>query len=557
MQAARRLYLYAMSGITLAVVGVGLATLLDVLIAGSGLLERTYVVTSAREQLSLAVAMLGVGIPVWAVHWWLIQRGMAPSRPDRDAERGSPIRALYLTLLLLITLVIWVNGAIGLIQGIVASQIPSIQNYAFVDPVSSASSGAVGLLIWLYHGLVRRKDLRAGRVSGAASWIPRLYLYSVALGSLLVALGSLSAVVRYALVPVPFDEGYLFWQALQSGIAVIAWGLVWFGHWRYADHIVGSDGWRGAAERESRTRVAGFIATIMATSAMSLILFALAVQEALTPLVVERPDGIEPVRAVMAAVISAVPWAVAWWAHARGLRREPMASDPLRALHQDRLESHGVAVVALAIGATGLGWLAGLAIDIVLGGTRTSGGFPGIWSPELIFWLPAAIVGLVAWAAHWRRVLARRHRDPADEANSAIRRAFLYLTLAGALIVALASAALILYRIFGTAIGAGLGGNAVSALSTPLGALAASVAVLAYHGLLLRADQARRAVQPGEVEPQIVVGPGSMAEEAVAAQRTRRQGFELVGPADADLDAALAAARAALPPGIEIVEAGA
>jgi hypothetical protein len=409
---------------------------------------------------------------------------------------------------------------------------------------------------WLYHGLARRGDLGAGPVTGAASWIPRLYLYGVAFGALLAALASLVTVVRYA-IGAP-DEGevpetYFLWVTVQSGISVAAWGLVWFGHWRYADGIVRSEDWRGSAERESRTRVAAFVATIIATAAMSLVFLALAIQEVLSPLVVERAGGAGPLRPIAAAFISALPWLVAWWAHARGLRREPMALDPLRALHQDRLMSHGVAAVALAIGATGLGWLLGLGIDVALGGSRTSGGFPGIWTPELTLWLPAAVLGLFFWARHWRNVQARRLADPAGEANSTIRRAFMYLTVAGALIVALATAALILYRLVGTLLGAYAGGNPVSELSTPLGALIAAVTVLAYHGLQLRADQASKPASDGEAAP--AVEAVSMAIPGESDDVPARRTLQLVGPLGSDLDAALAAARAALPDGVSLEEA--
>ena len=561
MQAARRLYLYVMSGITLGVIAIGLATLLDVVITGTGILEHPFGNSGGtRQGLSQAVAMLGVGLPVWAVHWWIVQRGLAEDRPERDAERGSPIRAAYVTVVLLVTLLIWVNAASTLVLGLVVAQMPALRDYTYLDPVSSAAWAVVGLAIWLYHGVVRRGDLRAGPVSGAAAWIPRLYLYGVALGSLLAALASLGTVVNYAIGTRPTGEGYIgedvyfLFGAIQSGIAVIAWGLVWFGHWRYAERIVRSAGWRGEAERASRARVAAFVATIMATAAMSLVFLALAVDEMVWPLIGERPPDVEPTRLIAAAFLIAIPWLVAWWAHVRGLHREPMASDPLRALHQERLVSHGVAAVALALGATGLGWVAGLAVDAALGGDRTSGGLPGLGATDLSFWLPATVLGLLVWALHWRRVLARRLADPAGEANSTIRRAFMYLTVGGALIVALATAALILYRVVNTVLGEALGRNAVSELSTPLGILLAAVVVLAYHGLQLRADQARKpAVPVGDAVAAVDAAPAELpvARDDAAARRT----LHLVGPFGSDLDAALAAARAALPDGVSLEEA--
>jgi hypothetical protein len=214
--------------------------------------------------------------------------------------------------------------------------------------------------------------------------------------------------------------------------------------------------------------------------------------------------------------------------------------------------SHGVAAVALAIGATGLGWLLGLGIDVAFGGSRTSGGFPGIWASELTFWLPAAVVGLFFWAQLWRTVLARRRADPAGEANSTIRRAFLYLTLGVGVVVALASAAVILYRLVGTILGADLTGNAVSELSTPIGAAVMAAIALAYHGILLRADLRLRPVEARKAAPEEAAGAAEMGEAAPVATAARRS-LELVGPEGADLDAALAAARASLPDGFDLV----
>jgi hypothetical protein len=168
------------------------------------------------------------------------------------------------------------------------------------------------------------------------------------------------------------------------------------------------------------------------------------------------------------------------------------------------------------------------------------------WTFELARWLPMAVLGLGIWTWQWSRVLERGRRDPHGESNSTIRRAFLYLTLAVSLVVALASAALILYRLVGTVIGANLEGNAVSALSTPLGALVLAGIGLGYHGFLLRGDMALRPVEAAAPEPSPVV----LAGAPTGVRRT----LELVGPEDADLDAALAAARAALPEGVRLEE---
>ena len=557
MQAARRLYLYVMSGITLAVIAAGLAILIDVILTGSGILQHPYdQYTSRREQLSQAIAMLVVGVPVWAVHWRLIERGMAPSRPERDAERGSTIRAIYLTLVLVVTLAVWVTGAGALVQYLIASADRTLTSTSYVDPVASVSMMVVGLIGWVFHVLVRRRDLSGDPVSGPAAWIPRLYLYGVSLAALTLAIGALQEFARGTIAPVEFDQGYGRFQVIESGVGAVATALVWLGHWWYVTRLAGGDGWRAADERVSRTRLAAFILTVVAATGFAVFATAGFVQGLLAPAIGRLPyDSSEATRLAFGSLAGAIPWTIAWWGHLRWLRREPAVADPLRALHQVRLLTHGMAAVGLTLGAVGLGWLLGLGIDIVFGGERMTDPNRLPWTFELAQFVPLAVLGLGLWAWQWSRVLARRRLDPEGEADSTIRRAFLYLTLAGSVVAALIGATLILYRLVGTIIGANLTGNAVSALSTPIGALIMAAVLLGYHGTLLRADQALRpAVVPAAV-PAVAVPAGSAA--AVAAGAGSRRTLELVGPEGADLDAALAAARSALPDGVRLEEPGA
>jgi hypothetical protein len=544
MQAVRRLYLYVMSGITLAVISYGLVLLLRVVFDGLFPDPPYGDGDSARQQLSQAIAMLGVGVPVWAVHWWLVQRSLRPDHPERDAERGSGARAVYITFVLFASLVAWVIGGIQVLQWAAASamRVPSDSYYA--DPLGGATLGAVGFIVWLYHGLVRRRDLAAGPVDGTAASVPRLYLYGVAIGALWAVLMALETAI-FALLPLYPDSSdvsrlpYLVGLAINGG----AWALVWFGHWTYANRLAREDGWRGSEERVSRTRLVAFLVVIIAAAAMTLSRVASAIGAALDPLLPDPPNYIadpaylpDPAAAILAPLLIAVPWAIVWFAHTRALRREPAATDPLRALHQARLVSHGVAAMALAMGAIGAGWVVGFVIDLLFGGQRATG--PDASTYELGQWLPATLVGLGAWWWFWRAVRARRRSEPVDEANSTIRRSFLFVTLGVALVAAIAASALILYRLVGVLLDAGIGGNLASELSTPLGTLIVAGAVLAYHGLALRADQ--KLAKP------------DVPDEPVGTAALERRALVLVGPA-ADLDAALAAARAALPAGVEIV----
>ena len=117
MQTVRRLYLYLMSGISLGVLLVGLIILLSTVFhaAGLGLGERAGGEPD-RQALSLAAALIVVGLLVWAVHWLLVERSLRPDNPRHDEERAAAERALYLTLVLAALLVFGVLAGIELLE---------------------------------------------------------------------------------------------------------------------------------------------------------------------------------------------------------------------------------------------------------------------------------------------------------------------------------------------------------------------------------------------------------------------------------------------------------
>jgi predicted enzyme related to lactoylglutathione lyase len=503
MQTARRLYLYAMSAIALGVFAFGIALLIEAVLANAGILEaQAYLGASTRERLSQAIAMVAVGGPVWAIHWWLAQRGRGAGRPGADAERRSPIRAAYLTLVLTVSLLVWAGSVIEVVRAVIAPYLDLPSDFGPFGGAGAVGRLLVAFAVWLFHAWIRRSDLLDGEVSGAAAWLPRLYLYAVSLGALTAALSAIGALAPLLVAHRAEPDGYIRISILEDATSVVVWGAIWFLHWRYARDVADADDWRGSEERGSRTRLAAFVATITVSSYFTVSALARLGRAFLLPALVSDAAGQSGFSSVweMASVevVSLVPWAIAWWLHARWLQMEPASAEPARALDVDRLGDHAVAAVGLAFGGIASGWLIGLAVDLVFHGARTTAaggyldGFGSGWHFELGTWLPNAIVGLAVWAAWWRNIVQRRAADPEGEANTTIRRAFLYLTLAVAIVATLGSATLLLYRVVGSVIGAQLGGDTVSEISTPLGAVIAAAIALAYHGLLLRRDLALR-----------------------------------------------------------------
>lgn len=556
MQTVRRLYIYLLSGITLGFLVFGLITLLQVILAQLGVGQGTLIGPEgddwARQQLSLAAALIGVGLPVWGIHWWLAERSLDPKRPNAEDERGSTIRALYLTVVLVVLLGFGAFAARDLVREIVSGLLPQApENYYYGSaPAASLATLLVTAAAWGYHVAVRRRDMGRGPLEGAAVWLPRVYVYGATLVALLITLQTLGDVARYAgetLWPPAADpnvDNYRSYGLADSLSLFVVWAFAWLGHWWYAGRLVSASGWRAAGERGARLRLAFFVAVILAGAFSVVRLAGEALRAILVPVfgatdaIGDDLDGTDLLRAVAIALVSAVPWAVAWWLHQRRMHEEALqADDPSRAVVATRLDLHAVALVGLAFAAVGTGWLVGLLIDVLLGGSRMVSG-SGFWRAELANFVPYAILGWIAWAWTWRQAALRQAADPMAEAGSMVRRSFLMIVLAASIVSGLGSLAIVLYRLFGSLLGANLSGNSVSELSTPLGALIVAVAVALYHGLALRRDLGLRATAaPVPAEP-------------VAAQRR----LVLSGPPGSDLDGTLEALRSGLPAGYRLDE---
>jgi hypothetical protein len=245
-------------------------------------------------------------------------------------------------------------------------------------------------------------------------------------------------------------------------------------------------------------------------------------------------------------LVALLPWLGAAWHGRRQLLDEAHRSnDPGRAAAALRLDRYISSAVGLAFGAVGFGWLLGLAIDALLGGNRMALS-PDGWRFELGSSLPNAVLGLALWAWRWWEVSGARGMNPVAEASSRIRRAALLGILGVSLTVGVAALAVILYRLFGNALGIGVPGSLASELSTPAGALIMAAAIALYHGLLVRADARLRTVAVAEA-PVPALAPFQPGADRVITKAERR--LRLVAGSPAELDAALAAARSALPPG--------
>ncbi len=543
MHTARRLYVYLLTGVGVAVLAWGLTLLLTALFDAIGLgAASTFADPQQlnRERLTLATALTVVALPVWLIHWTLAERSVRPERPDAEVERSSAMRGLFFALGLGIPLIFAAGAAQRLIQALILALTNASQD--FYSPGGDLALLIVSGAVWAYHLRTRLRDWARGPMERAGAWLPRTYLYLavfVGLLTMLFALTGLVDLLRSAVVePAPRDFGDARWWAgtLAAGVSTaIVGGAVWIGHWWFADRLRADPGWRGASERPARLRLALFVAVLIVASA-AVLGYVGSAARVLIDAVLGLPPDAQPVPLAVSSLLSAGIFGVAWWLHARWLREESDVGS--RALTAWRLDAYPLALVGLAFGAVAIAALLGLMIEALFGANDVFiGGDQRL--RQFGFWVPFAVLGSALWVWEWSRIGRRHAADPAIEGTSAVRRAALLLVLAVSVLAAVAAMGVILYRVFGTLFGIELSANVAGELSVPIGALIVAAVVAAYHGLAVRRDQQLRAAAAADfpVEAPVPIGMTLFAPR---------------GAVGGDIDAVLERLRSELPEGYRL-----
>lgn len=555
MQTVRRLYVFLMSGVGLAVASFGLVQLLTLVldqIAASGGSVISGDRADVRDRLSLALSMIAVGTPVWLIHWWFAERAARQGMAGAVAERSAALRAFYLALVEFITLVVALFAASSAIETLFRQVAGSPQEYGrtFSD---SAALAVVGVMGWGYHAWIRAGDELMGELRGPAAWLPRLARYALAfIAGLMLCLGAAELIELFLRALVGRGDiisGQTWWIApVASGVGKVAVGVVgWCGLWVFSSRLLVAIDWRAASERRSAVRevylglgvAVGAAATLVAASGglAALLRWAIGVDPS--------PDPARLVQDVVAPSISSIPFTLAWWfSRSRLLGEATGIGDGTIVAAARRRANFLPALVGIAFGGAGAAWVLGLLLDVVLGGVRTIVAGRDAWGSELSMYAAFAIVGIPLWLWQWAAALRRRSAAPDVEGTSTERRAYLYLVIAGALISSISAAALIVYRVFGIVLGATVPASPVSDLSTPIGIAVVASGIVAYHALALRTDVRLRAT--------LVVAPAEVASASEGAVGASEVTVVVSGPPGADPDSVVAIVRDRLPAGYGI-----
>ena len=172
----KRTYLYAVLGIALAVMLIGLTDIARVALerVADIFRSRSYVSDDMRTELSWALALVIVATPVFLVHLGLVRRTLhGPAAAVAD-ERACASRATYFFIVLIATGAIAGMRLVDLLETLIGTA--AFGQRAWEVGAAAAGSIVVGSA-WLGHAWARRHDLRVAPRHTAGDWLTRGYLY--------------------------------------------------------------------------------------------------------------------------------------------------------------------------------------------------------------------------------------------------------------------------------------------------------------------------------------------------------------------------------------------
>ena len=434
----RRLYLYAVTFVSLLVVLWGVIGLLRSVFAGAE-------IGGGVSRLAGALSLILVGVPVFLIHWTLAQRYAL-----KDAEeRSARLRAFFLYGSLLALLVPAVQNFLALLNRAFLAALSQPVFGAMVGGGQSLSDNLIAILLNIavaaYFYTVLMADWRAAPLGEGYADTRRLYRYLWMLYGLAMLVFGVQQVVGYLLETWQL-HGTGMYLLLANGLALLVVGIpLWVFAWgRIQRSLV------ELAEAQSLFRLVVLYVLTFIGMGVTLVSSGL-VLDGLLRLVFGGTgfavSGIAGLLGEISMPLSLViPFGILWAYYGRILAAEMNAlpDEPHRA-ELKRLYHYILSLAGLVATFVGLQMLITFLLDALLSQQV-------LWGSALRQNLAAALstlaIGLPLWIFAWRPMLreAAAEGEAGDRARrSMVRKGYLFLVLFAAVLGIMFSAGVLLY----------------------------------------------------------------------------------------------------------------
>ncbi|MCP4139917.1 MAG: hypothetical protein GY755_06450 [Chloroflexi bacterium] len=412
MKTIQRIYLYAVSLISMEVVLWGMIGLTRSIFSNPG--------SGGVSQLSEALALILVGVPVFGIHWWAGQR----SANKDEEERSSGVRALFLYAVLLGLLIPLSQNGLAVLNRLVTNIFDIPSSRALIGGYQSLSDN---LIAALFNGLVAfyflnilKKDWLEVSNKAALTLTRRIYRYIWVLYSLLMAIAGVSQILRYIFSLASVSSSYentLF----ANGLALTLVGFpLWVWAWKVAQ-----DALSDPVEKNSLLRLG-----MLYFFSLSGVLFVLSttgvILNEFLQMLFDRNTFANFFIEIDEPLAIAIPLGAVWAYYGHWLQRDLAAlpNAPRRAaLH--RFYYYILSAIGLVTAFIGLSLLLSFIIESALATSVYK-------SNRLAESLATLFVGLPLWLYTWRPLQTKAlstDEDAEQARRSIIRKIYLYLAI--------------------------------------------------------------------------------------------------------------------------------
>ena len=486
-QPVRLFFQYALAFGLFIIFTVGIAGLL------SRILDTANIVNADQSSLASNLAFVVVGGPLLAgIIIWLRK-----SISQNPSDGHGPVPTLFATLAATISLLVFMTSAIAALHNLI-----NADQFAGVSAAKAIVWGSAWLIVLkISNSVIPKNDFRIQYFVGSAI---------TALASLIALIQVLSGVFSALLLQKMFlvNQPLLLVSPvnpLEIGLGTLAIsGALWFYYWiRNANTIKSDTLWLGYV------LIAGVGGSlILAITSLSVSLYQVLVWffgEPYNQKIAEHFAGIPLSLAVASAGL------IFWWYHKSLLPTNSERNDIQRTYEYLMAAisliasaiGNSIVIVALIEASTSQAILAGSsAINTLLGAATV-----------------IAVAGPIWWH-FWNRIQKVAKSSPESEHGSPIRRIYLFLLFGVGGVVAIISLITIVYQIFNSLLGSGLGANTLNEMRSAIGILASTGIVAAYHWEIYRHEKDVEVFKAPVIANILIVGPKNLDLIQTIAQTT-------------------------------------
>ncbi|MHB8085017.1 MAG: DUF5671 domain-containing protein [Dehalococcoidia bacterium] len=473
MSTVRRVFFYILALITLGILAAGVINLLslsfDTIISNFTLAK----VGDIRGQLSLGIAMIVIGCPLWLLFWGTIQRQAGRS----SEEYGSALRAFFLNFVIIVS----AFSALFALDGLVVWLMGGLQAEEF------SSNGAAIFItagaIWYYHWRLSRTE---GHPTAIAKTLWRWYAYILAAAGLVWLSVGIVQIVNAAFIALPIWQGDIvrtsFWNnGSRSSLSwILIGGGAWVFHWLYTA--------RGDLNSSLR-QVYFYLFAILGGAITGLVALTQTIYKVIFWLLGGGRDINTYFQFLGWTLPAMLVAAFIWFYHLRMAEEEALQIKD-RPRSARRVHYYLMAFVGVGALVGGLIVMLGIPLDAIIRSIRpeTVVTGPEWWTNQLSLGLALLFVSIPIWLYYWSRVIGMVEAGGVIERGARSRRIYLFGIIGIAVVTVAADLVNVVYQILNGLLTANFGIDVLVNMKWSLQTVFIAVPLLLYHLSAVRKD---------------------------------------------------------------------